>query len=350
MIRQGFLYKQKGPDDRPKPQVFRLMFQAVAVDLEMTVNRTRQPVGAFEHRHKRNSGFFGLHEPKLALRNSKALLHQLVISDGWGQLIWPPLAKAYQDRDEAGGQCQVQEDQVRKVQRDYERTLNNMYEQGVRGDDTVWQCWKEVWSQGFQGWTCNTLLATPKASGPPSETGYAANNRSESDYEAGRLTEPIVRPPIKGRDVKMKPITVAIMIVLAGFSSPVLAAMANPSGPKNATYVIVGTIVGVYENIRTSGSFIVNNRVAAIRVRQIERGEGLKNGDLLYAHYGTVGLPAGATPVPYDPGYQGRIPKDGETLRVYLTRQPHKRYGNLEGAFMVAQKGGFERLKEEKKP
>jgi hypothetical protein len=152
------------------------------------------------------------------------------------------------------------------------------------------------------------------------------------------------------RRIKMTPITFAILIFLAGFSSPALASMAHPTTPQNATHVIVGTVAGVYEGIKTNEGFIIKNRVAVIRIKEIEKGEGLKNGDLLYGHYGTVGLPAGATPVPYDAGYQGRIPEEGETLRVYLTRQPYKKYGNLEGAFMVAEKGGFEELGQARKP
>ena len=148
----------------------------------------------------------------------------------------------------------------------------------------------------------------------------------------------------------MKPITFAILIFLASFSSPALAAMAHPTKPQNATHVIVGTVAGVYESIKTEGSFIIKNRVAVIRIKEIEKGEGLKNGDLLYAHYWTVGLPAGATPVPYDSGYQGRSPREGETLRVYLTRQPYKKYGNLEGAFMVVLRDGFQPLAQARKP
>src|SRR5271157_4070363 len=107
------------------------------------------------------------------------------------------------------------------------------------------------------------------------------------------------------RGVKMKPITFAILICLSTLSSPALAAMANPLGPQNATYVVVGTVVSIYERTETNGSFIVKNRVAVIRIKEIEKGKGLTNGDLLYAHYVTVGLAAGAKPVPYDPGYQG---------------------------------------------
>ena len=166
----------------------------------------------------------------------------------------------------------------------------------------------------------------------------------------------------------MKPITVAILIFLAGLSSSALAAMANPlrfylersaygTTPRDATHIVVGTIIDGYEQrIEPGGGFIIQNRIAIIRIKEIEKGEGLKNGDLVYAHYGTVSIPAGATSNPSDPGYQGRIiPRVGMTLRVYLIRKPYtsngnQRFGNLEGAFTVAERNGFQVLGQATKP
>ena len=166
----------------------------------------------------------------------------------------------------------------------------------------------------------------------------------------------------------MKRIIFAILICLTGLSSPALAVMANPlrfyldrnaygTTPRDATHVIIGTIIDGYEQrIEPGGGFIIQNRIAVIRIKEIETGKGLKNGDLVYAHYGTVTIPAGATSDPSNPGYQGRIiPRVGMTLRVYLIRKPHarngnQRFGNLEGAFTVAERNGFEVLGQARKP
>jgi hypothetical protein len=56
----------------------------VAVDLEMTFNRTQEEQGQvfFSHRPKGNCDFSRADEHKQTIRNSKALLHQIMISYG----------------------------------------------------------------------------------------------------------------------------------------------------------------------------------------------------------------------------------------------------------------------------
>jgi hypothetical protein len=151
----------------------------------------------------------------------------------------------------------------------------------------------------------------------------------------------------------MKPIIFAVLIFLAVFGSPVLAEKAN-MGPiqlrQTATHVIIGTVTRVYERNHNTDTQKITDRVAEIRIKEIEKGEGLRNGDLLYARYWTSAWLPGATPVPSTSGHRG-LPKEGETLRVYLARNAYDGFGqNRDGGFSVIGADGFERLEQEREP
>jgi len=146
-----------------------------------------------------------------------------------------------------------------------------------------------------------------------------------------------------------KPITFASLLILfAVIASPALAAKANVGTAglrRTATHVIVGTVLRIYAYPQTTKDRKIMDYVAEIRIKDIEKGEGLKNGDLVYARYWSSGWLQGATPVPSDSGHRG-IPREGETLRVYLARNACDGYGrNQDGGFNVIGPDGFERLK-----
>src|SRR4029453_19120303 len=59
-----------------------------------------------------------------------------------------------------------------------------------------------------------------------------------------------------------------------------------PQGLRDtATNVIVGTVVHVYERKETDTDWTTTFFVAEIRTKEIEKGEGIKMGDLVYIRY-----------------------------------------------------------------
>jgi hypothetical protein len=153
--------------------------------------------------------------------------------------------------------------------------------------------------------------------------------------------------------MKMKPITFALLALIpAILASPILAEKINMSPVelrRTATHVIVGTVVRVYERNQTTKEQKFTHYVAEIRIKEIDKGEGLKNGDLLYARYWTSRWLETASRTPGPSGHRG-LPAEGETLRVYLARNAYDGFGQTrDGGFNVIGANGFEKLRQERK-
>jgi hypothetical protein len=151
----------------------------------------------------------------------------------------------------------------------------------------------------------------------------------------------------------MKLMKFAVLIFLAGMTSTAFGAkmIMSPAKMRNtATHVIVGPVVRIYHHDQTAQDKRITNYVAEIRAERIEKGQGLNNGDLVYARYWTSAWLPTATPVPDQLGHRG-LPKEGETLRVYLARNAYDGAGyTQDGGFNVLFADGFEGLGQERKP
>jgi hypothetical protein len=152
------------------------------------------------------------------------------------------------------------------------------------------------------------------------------------------------------RSIKMRKIKFAVMIFLGCLTSAAFGAkmIMSPAKMRNmATHVIVGDVVRIYHHDQTTHDKSITNYVAEIRTKDIEKGEGLQNGDLVYARYWSSRWLPTAKPVPGQLGYR-RLPKEGETLRVYLARNAYDGAGyTRDGGFNVLFADGFERLGQE---
>jgi hypothetical protein len=116
-----------------------------------------------------------------------------------------------------------------------------------------------------------------------------------------------------------------------------------------ATHVIVGTVLHVYQCQVRDETWVTTRYVAKTRVKEVEKGTGLEKGTLVYVRYWTRSL---RSKDPRDPnrfetsGHRG-LPKDGETLRIYLAQNAYDGFGsgNNDDGFNVIGANGFERLK-----
>ena len=120
----------------------------------------------------------------------------------------------------------------------------------------------------------------------------------------------------------------------------------SPEALRNtATHVITGTVVNVFERTETEGDWKYTRYVAEIRVKDLEKGENVDEGGLIYARYckrrciGKTSMP------PSTSGHRG-LPVDGAILRVYLARNAYDGFSrdNNDGGFNVIGANGFEAL------
>ena len=135
-----------------------------------------------------------------------------------------------------------------------------------------------------------------------------------------------------------------LLIVLVAHAEKVPMTPANLK--RAATQVIVGNVVAIYSRIAKEGRWKVTRYVAEVKVTAVEKGEGVKVGDLVYARYWHRVWASLGVPPPSTGGHRG-LPKDGETLRIYLARNAYDGFtnDNHDGGFNVIGANGFERLK-----
>jgi hypothetical protein len=114
---------------------------------------------------------------------------------------------------------------------------------------------------------------------------------------------------------------------------------------KRATHVVVGKVRSIYTRESREGKWRYTRYVAEVSVNEVEKGEGLAKGALVYARYWRRGWLGGKPPADTS-GHRG-LPKEGETLRIYLARNAYDGFtkDNKDGGFNVIGANGFERLK-----
>ena len=95
-----------------------------------------------------------------------------------------------------------------------------------------------------------------------------------------------------------------------------------PEKREDATYVITGTVDGLY--VRKTKYY--RHYIVKIRVEQVERGEGVEAGDVFYA--ACLRRDPQAPPEPSPQGHAA-IPREGQRIRAYVN---HLR-GENEGVY-----------------
>lgn len=130
----------------------------------------------------------------------------------------------------------------------------------------------------------------------------------------------------------------------------VLRAEKIPTPPaqlrKQATHVVQGTVKAVYTRTSREGGYRLSRHVAEVEVLEIEKGEGLEKGGLVYVRYWERGWVGPGKPPPGTNGHMG-LPAEGETLRLYLVRNGYDGFGTTQdGGFNVYGRNGFERIAE----
>jgi hypothetical protein len=106
--------------------------------------------------------------------------------------------------------------------------------------------------------------------------------------------------------------------------------------------IVTGAVTAIYSKITRDSSYEWNHCVAAVRIEKIDKGDGLKAGDLIYVRYiaGTKWIGKGM--MPPGPGGHNNVPAEGEKRKICLTKNP-------DGGFDVYYVSGF-KMPDEKKP
>ena len=103
-----------------------------------------------------------------------------------------------------------------------------------------------------------------------------------------------------------------------------LAATARADRPiekrSEATYVVTGTVAAVY----TEDGGEYRGHVVAIRIEAVEKGPGLKPGEILYAY--CYQRKPDAPGINWDPGHDV-VPKVGSRVRAFVNRGDGKNEG-----------------------
>jgi hypothetical protein len=118
-----------------------------------------------------------------------------------------------------------------------------------------------------------------------------------------------------------------------------------------ATHIVVGTVQAIYQRKVEEPERSGIAYVAEVRVKEVEKGQGIKSGDLLYTRYSDVHKVVemrNGRKVSFEGPYLNE-PETGQTLRIYLARNAYDgaTNENNDGGFNVIYSNGFEKLKDE---
>ncbi len=114
---------------------------------------------------------------------------------------------------------------------------------------------------------------------------------------------------------------------------------------ESATHVVTGTVRAIYGRQVKDDKWLTTHRVAEVVIGELEKGEGLEKGGLVYARYWTREWTGGGMVPPSTNGHRG-VPAEGQTLRFYLARNAYDGFSqdNQDGGFNVIGANGFEAL------
>jgi len=143
--------------------------------------------------------------------------------------------------------------------------------------------------------------------------------------------------------------THALLVVVMALLAPPARAEKAPMSPealrRTATHVVTAEVVAVYTRTAVEGMYRVTRHVAEIRVREVEKGEGIDREAPLYVRYWTQQWVGPGMAPPGTNGHRG-LPSPGDVLRIYLARNAYDGFtsANTDGGFNVIGANGFEKL------
>jgi len=144
----------------------------------------------------------------------------------------------------------------------------------------------------------------------------------------------------------MRILWIAVPLAVLAFAVRAERVDIPPAGLKKlATHIVVGDVKAVYSRSEQKGRYEYTHHVAEVRVKTVEKGEGLAANGLVYVRYWRKHWIAASAPPPGTAGHRG-LPKQGETLRIYLARNKYDgaTKDNNDGGFNVVFPNGFERI------
>ena len=141
----------------------------------------------------------------------------------------------------------------------------------------------------------------------------------------------------------------ATLLVTVSAATAVVAAKAlTPKAQleKAATHIVVGKVKLITFTTNENAQYVTTTYTAQIAIDRVEKGDGLKPGDVVEVRYLSRGWRGSGSPPPFDSGHSPR-PKQSDTVRVYLVNQGYNGAGyTTDGHYDVYYKNGFEILRQ----
>jgi hypothetical protein len=103
---------------------------------------------------------------------------------------------------------------------------------------------------------------------------------------------------------------------------------------QKSTHILTGKIATIYSKTTRTATHETIQNVAQVQVQNVEKGEGLKNGETLYVRYVSKQQWIGKGPGEPGAGPHEHCPSEGQTLRMCLVR-------NADQSFDVYYVSGF---------
>jgi len=139
------------------------------------------------------------------------------------------------------------------------------------------------------------------------------------------------------------------LLVLAGSTAWAERVPLSPEDKKaEATHIVTGVVKAIYsrhaETMCYGKGTLETHYLLEIEVRDIEKGEGIKKGDIVYARcwrlkkHGASGRRPG-------PSGHFDIPKEGDQVRAFLAKGRYGPTGQADNGWAVVYPNGMETLK-----
>lgn len=114
---------------------------------------------------------------------------------------------------------------------------------------------------------------------------------------------------------------------------------------ETATHIVVGKAEQIFARTEKAGNYEYTRYVAEVRIAKVEKGDGLKPGELMYVRYWRKRWLGPGNPLPDTSGHRGE-PGAGQTLRIYAAKNAYDGFGTTkDGGYNVIGANGFEALK-----
>jgi hypothetical protein len=115
-----------------------------------------------------------------------------------------------------------------------------------------------------------------------------------------------------------------------------------------ATHIVTGVVKAIYSREVETTSYgkgtLETHYLLEIEVGGVEKGSGVRKGDIVYARCWRLKKHGASGPVPGPSGHFG-IPKEGEQVRAFLAKGKYGPTGQADNGSTVVYPNGIEKLK-----